>query len=145
MGKKLLVILFGILSIGVGAFLFISSMSLAKRCTVEATGKVVEIIEEKEENRDAEDAGAIVSNTYTYTYYPVIEYQAGTETVKEKSTTGYGQKDKFTVGQTIDILYNPNEPTEYIIKGEKTANIVGIGFMAVGVIIIMIGIVKKEF
>ena len=141
MKNKIFVILFGILAIGVGIFLLVSGNNKAKRCTSEAVGTVNEIIEEKEETTDED--GAIVSDTYTYTYFPVIEYKAGDKTVNKRSETGYGSKDKYKVGDNIDILYDPNNPEEYIIKNDKSSNIIGIVFIAAGVIVTGIGIIKN--
>ena len=142
MKNKIFVILFGILAIGVGIYLLVSGNNKAKRCTTEAIGTVTEIIEEKQENTDEQD-GAIISDTYTYTYYPVIEYKAGDKTVSKKSETGYGNKDKYKVGDKIDILYDPNKIDDYIIKNDKSSNIIGIVFIAVGVIVTGIGVVKN--
>lgn len=146
MKKKLFVILIGILSIAVGAFLLIRGNDMAKRCTTGTTGTVVEIIEEKEENREAEDSGATVYDTYICTYYPVIEYKAGDKTISQKYYTGYGNENKYKVGDKVDILYDPNKTEDYLIKGdEKTSSIIGIVFIVVGVLVTLIGLIKKDF
>ena len=143
MKNKIFVILFGVIAIGVGIFLLISGKNKAKRCTSGAVGTVVEIIEEKEENTDTEEDGAIVYDSYTYTYYPVIEYKVGDKTVSKRSEIGYGSKDKYKVGDKIDILYDPNKPEDYIIKNDKSSNIIGIVFIVVGVIVTGVGVVKN--
>ena len=146
MVKKLLVILFGILAIGVGIFLIVSGNNMAKRCTAKASGTVIQIIEEKEENREAQESGATVYDTYIYTYFPVIEYNAGDKTIGQKYSIGSGNKDKYKVGDKVDVLYDPNKPEDYLIKGdEKSSNLFGGIFVAAGVVVALIGVIKKEF
>lgn len=144
MKNKIFAILFGIIAIGVGIFLIVSGNGKSKRCTSEAVGTVTQVIEEKEENIETEDDEAIVQDTtYTYTYYPVIEYSVGDKTLNEKYETGYGDKNKYKIGDKVDILYNPDKTEEYLIKSDKSSNIVGIVFIAAGVIIAIVGAIKK--
>ena len=63
--KKIFVILFGLLFIGVGVFMLIKGNDLARRCTASTEGTVVEIITE-----DSTDDDGFTQ----YTYYPVIQY-----------------------------------------------------------------------
>lgn len=144
MAKKLFVILFGIVFVGVGVFLFVKGNDMSKRCTTETVGTVTEIIEEREENTEAEASGAVVYDTYKYTYYPVIEYKVEDKTFNEKYSTG-SSKSKYLVGDKIDVLYDPNKPEDYLIKGDKSSNIIGIIFIAAGAVVAIIGVVKKEF
>ena len=135
--KKLLIILSGMVVLAVGIFLFISEKGLAKRCTTEAVGTVVDI--KVEENLEEDDG---ITRT-TYTYFPIIEYNAGDKAVSKQSTTGSSGSPSYNVNDKIDILYNPNNVEEFIIKGDTTSNILSIVFIAVGVIIVFIGIVKR--
>ena len=137
--KKLLVILFGLVAIGVGIFLLVTGNSMKKRCTAEAVGTVVEVIEEREESADPDTV------SITYTYYPVIEYTAGDKTLTQKYSTGYGNRNKFKVGDKIEILYDPSKPEDYLIKNDKSSNLIGIAFIAVGAVVTVIGIVKRNF
>lgn len=137
MRRKLFVILFGVVFVGIGIFLMLKGNDMAKRCTAKATGTVVEVIEEEENNTD--DAG------YTYMYFPVIEYKAEEQTISQKYSTGDGNQDKYKVGDKVDVLYDPNKPEDYLIKGdEKTSNIMGIVFIVMGAVVAVVGIVKKE-
>lgn len=139
MGRKLLVILMGIVFVGIGIYLLVKGNDMAKRCTAETKGTVVEVIEEVEENNDSD------GHSYSYTYYPVIEFKAGEETVNKKYSTGYGNRNKYSVGDQIDILYDPNKPTDYLIKGDKTSNMLGIIFIVAGAVVTLIGVVKSDF
>ena len=136
MMKKLFVIIVGFVAVGIGIFSIITARGLSQRCTVGAVGTVVDMkIEETTEYND--DGSSTV-----YTYYPIIEYQVGDRTVTQQSTTGSGSA-KYKVNEKIAIMYNPNKVEEFIIKGDKTANIVGIVFVAAGIAIAIVGMIKR--
>ena len=131
--KRVLPVILGIVIIAVGVFLTIKSKDLEKKCTAEAVGTVVEIVREETQDED---------NFTRYTYYPVIEYKAGDRTVTKQSSTGSGTSE-YNVNDKIDILYNPDNVEEYIIKGDKTSNIIGIIFIVVGIVVSVLGVIKK--
>ena len=131
--KKIIVIIVGILFAAIGIFLFISGKNQEKRCTVETVGTVIEIIEDISTDSDGDE---------THSYYPVIEYKVGDKIISKKSSTG-SNPSKYHVNDKIAILYNPDKIDEYIIKGDKTSNILGIAFAVAGSIVAIIGIVKK--
>ena len=63
--KRFLVIIFGIIFIAVGVFIYFKNSNLIKNCTVEAEATVVDMKQEF----SSDDSGA------TYLYYPIIEYE----------------------------------------------------------------------
>lgn len=137
--KKLGVIIFALVFVAVGIFMFVRGNELSKRCTEETVGRVVSIIEEENYETDTE-----TGNSYTtYTYYPVIEYEVDGNKVSKKYNTGSGDR-KYSVNQKIDIMYNPNNVEEYIIKGDISSNIMGIIFTVLGLIVLSVGIFNKE-
>ena len=136
MMKKIFVIIIGLVAIGVGVFALITAQGLSKRCTAQALGTVVDMkIEESTQDND----GVM---TTSYTYYPVIEYQAGQKTVAQQSRTGSGSP-KYKINDKVAILYNPDNVEEYIIKGDNTADIVGIVFIVAGIAISVVGSLKR--
>ena len=135
--KKVLVIILGLIFIGVGVFLIVRGNELAKRCTEEAVGTVVEI--KMEESLESDEYG-----THTiYTYYPIIEYKAGDKTVTKQSENGSSGQSDYKLNDKIDILYNPQNVEEFIIKGDNSNNILGIIFIVAGVIAAGVGIFAK--
>lgn len=133
--KKLLMpgilfLLVGIIFAAAGIVVMIQGDSLNKRCTEEAIGTVVEII--------CETSYSDTENQYSDTYYPVIEYQVGDRTISQKSRSGENPP-KYKVGQQVEIYYNPNNVEEYIIKGDSTPTVLGIGFIVLGAIAVAVG------
>ena len=49
----------------------------------------------------------------------------------------------YNLNDKVDILYNPNKVEEYIIKGDKTSNIIGIVFIILGIIVCIAGVTKE--
>ena len=132
--KKIFVILFGLIFIGVGVFMLIKGNNLAKRCTASAEGTVVEIITE-----DATDDDGFT----TYTYYPVIQYIANGKIVSKKSSSG-SNPSKYNLNDRVDILYDPNKVEDYIIEGDKTTSFLGLIFIVAGLAVAIIGVIKHE-
>lgn len=114
----------------IGLSIFINNKK--KNCTKEATAKIKEII--VSENRDNVDGFLMVSE------YPKIEYDINGEHIEKVSSIGYMPK-KYSVGQEVEICYNPNKYDDFCIKGDKTANIVRNVFVAVGIGMFIIGII----
>ena len=130
--KKLGVILIGIISIAVGIFIFLSGQGKVKRCTIETVGTVVGINQESSIDEDG---------ITTYTYYPIIEYNVGDRKITKQSENGSGASE-YMLNDKVDILYNPENIEEFIIKGDKS-NIIGIVFVVVGIIVVGTGIIKR--
>ena len=127
--RRFLLIIFAILFIGIGIFVLVQGNALAKRCTQEAVGTVVNVV--REESTD--------SDGFTqYTYIPVIEYKAGERTITKQSSKGSGAPE-YQINDTIDILYNPNNVEEFIIKGESNT-LFGIVFIVIGIIVFLVGL-----
>ena len=134
--KKIFVILFGLIFVGIGAFMLIKGNNLAKRCTASTEGIVVEII--SEESTDTENDGF-----KQYTYYPVIQYTVEGKTVSKKSSSG-SNPSKYNVNDKVDILYDPNKVEDYIIEGDKDASFLGVIFVVAGIAVAIIGVIKHE-
>ena len=73
--RKLILVILGIVSIGLGIFIIVSGNELAKVCTEETTGTIVGIL--REEETDSEGYMSIV-------YTPQIEYKVGEQLFTEK-------------------------------------------------------------
>ena len=120
----------GIIFIIAGTFVMIQGNSLKKRCTEQATATVVDVIRVSDYST--------TESTYTYTYYPVIEYQVGDRTISQQSSSGQNPP-KYKVGEQVEILYNPNNVEEFIIKGDFIPQYLGIGFIVLGTIAVAAG------
>ena len=75
----------------------------------------------------------------SYIYYPIIEYKVDDNTIRATMDSG-SSVVKYDIDEEINILYNPDKPKEFIIKGEKSSSIIGIVVMAVGTLVTVLGI-----
>ena len=123
-------LLVGFMFIIVGIVTMNQGNDLKKRCTEETIGTVVEVI--------CESDYSTTEDTYTYTYYPVIEYQVGERTISQKSRSGQ-YPPKYKVGDQVEIYYNPDNAEEYIIKGDSIPTYLGIIFIVIGSIVLAVG------
>ena len=73
-------------------------------------GVIVDFAEER--HRYAHRHGKVRSTHYVTVYYPIVHFQADSAEYKLKST-GIVPRDKYQVGQPVDLLYDPNNPTHF--------------------------------
>lgn len=128
--SKFIAILVGLILIGAGIFTYFRGNGLAQVCTEKATATIVSMREDFETTTETEGI--------RYIYYPVIEYQANGSTVKAEIASG-SNPPAYSVNDTVEILYNPNKTSEFIVAGENQ-NIVWIILCGVGVVFIGAGI-----
>ena len=138
MNNKVLRIIFGVIVIIIGVLIIIIGNNKIKRCNTQTVGTVVDIKVKKEKD---EHEDSYVS--YKYTYYPVIEFKAGNKVVSQKYSSGYSSENAFRVGDKVDIMYDANKPETFIIKGDKSHNLLAIVFIVAGVSVIIAGVLKK--
>ena len=128
--RKLMTILFGIIAIGLGIFIVISGNKLAKVCTEPTTGTVVGILREEKTDSDGYES---------IEYTPQIEYKVGERLLTAKGN-GTSNASDHRVGEQIDIMYNPNNVEEYMIKGDNSSNIGGTIWIVLGIVILLLGL-----
>ena len=110
MKMNLVLILAGIVVIAVNLFLNSSLKNQAARDTEPATATVVDYFIGTA-NSSADDIGDTV-------YYPVVTYEVNGETI-ESQYTQYDYNENYDIGEQIDIKYNPDDPEEFVIVGDK--------------------------
>lgn len=120
--KRFLLLIVGIIFIAIGVLMYIKNSNLVKNCTVETEATVEDMKQEFSTDSDGT----------TYMYYPIIEYKAGEDTVRVTMDRG-SSTPAYDINEKITILYNPNKPKEFIVKGDKFSNIFSIVFMVLGV------------
>lgn len=100
-------------------------------CTCKVFGKVKDIARRQ----------TYSNNGYSSTMHPVFEYNIGGLTYIKESQVGSSQS-KYAIGQDVEIFYNPDNPHEYYVVGEKLTKILGNIFSVVGGICIFIAVIS---
>ena len=125
--NKIIPVIISIIFVGAGILMLFNSDKLNKRCTVETDAKIVGY---KKIAKDRVD-NFVGRENAEYTYYPIIEYKAKNELITKQYNMG-SNTPQYKEGESIVVLYNPDKEDEFIIKGEKGLNIIGIVFTALG-------------
>ena len=93
-----------------------------------ATGKVVHVTFE-------------IAITGPAVYYPVIEFTTESGTViRKKYPVGDAQK-RYEVGDELDVIYNKEDPEDFILKGNPAATF-AVLFFFLGIILIAFACAK---
>lgn len=135
--QRYLAIIVGIIMLLAGGFLFYKNANLTKKCTEEAEATIIDMKEEISADSDG---------LSSYVYYPIIEYKVGENIIKATMDSG-SSTPQYSINQKIIVLYNPNNNKEFIVKGDKSSNIMSIVMMTLGTFVTGYGIYiafKKE-
>jgi len=122
------VLLIGIFFFAIGVLLLVKEIKKKKNSTSAALAEVASYFTSVSSDEDGGE---------TYSYFPVMRYYIAGKCYEQKSDTGSGKK-KYEIGQKVNILYNPDNPNEFMIEGDKNtfiAAVIGI-ILGLGAIIL---------
>lgn len=121
-------------------FIFITLKNLVvraikkRRCTKALTATVVEVKEKTSTRGRSRSHSGITA----IEYLPIVSYRVdGTEYTKHLSKTYHA--DACAIGQTVELLVNPNKPSEINKKG--ASNKADIVILCIGLLMGVIGII----
>ena len=129
--SMILLIAIAVVFIILGIVVIFLDSGLQMKCTEQTTGTVVDVV--CKEYYDS-DTG------FSYSYFPIIEYQAGDRTVTQMSNSGE-YPSRYRVGEQVEICYNPNNVEQFIIKGDASASFIGFAFVGLGAIAVLAAII----
>ena len=131
-----LIMFSGILAL-IGVIFFIIGIAILTNwkkkeinCTSKTYGKVTDIVGRQYYDRD---------DGYSTSWYPVIEYNVGELKFIKESPYG-SSHSKYTIGQDIEVYYNPEDYNEYYIAGDNLPKTLATIFTIVGIGAIIISI-----
>jgi hypothetical protein len=114
-----------------------------KRCTKETVGILDGFDDEKILTRKVKDYyyyekySKIKTNTVVYTS-PIFLFKVDNE--EYRATYFRPIEKKLKIGQKMNIQYNPENPYEYIVIGDKYLNVNSKSAQSTGIILILLGI-----
>ena len=119
---------------------FIALKRKDKRCTKKAKAKITSISRFKSTTIDATETSIEIEK-----YRPCIEYRAVGILRKAEINISSEREDAFKTGKTVHILYNPDNPDEFISVGKysesQTRYIFGaviFGFIALFLLVLVL-------
>ena len=122
-------LLVGIVTVMIGIIVIAAGEKKKKRCTASAQAVIVEVEKEIKESEN---------NGRDYSYTPIYEFTAGGTTVRKSGGIYSYNKKEFRVGDVTTVMYNPDSPEEFCVKGKNGGKAFGIALMLLGFIIIAI-------
>lgn len=118
--------LVGVIFLAVGLGLRAAFRRREERMRARAAGTVVEVV-----RRMGNDSAA---------FYPIVEFEADGRKISLESSDGGGRK-RFYEGQSVEVLYDPDDPSQFMLEGFNALAIVGKVFLIIGLACIAIGVI----
>ena len=116
-------IILAVILIGIGAALIFAGVNMKnenaymREFGVETVGIVVDYDIYVIESEDEEDGSITVDETR---YYAILEYQAEGKTYTWKSTNYSKDKKPYAIGDTVPLIYAPDDPGNVFLPDEYT-------------------------
>lgn len=121
----ILFLLIGVAFVAAGVVGWKVSSAKESHCDATAIATVVDMIE-----GETEDG---------YVYYPVLQYMVNGQEYKGRYSIG-SYPPAFEIGGKTRIMYNSEDPWEFIVKGDSTPIILVIVFSILGVAMVLVGV-----
>ena len=138
MSPKGVVMLFGVVLFSIGAlffalshFFYTSIQRKQKDCVISALATIVEI--------QQVTSSATGDGIPTTSWYPVYEYTVGEQTIRKRSAFGF-TKDKYYVGQRVEIKYNPQNMNEFYNPSDQSRKMI-VAFQWIGIALMVMGVI----
>ena len=116
--------LVGAIFLAVGFGLRAAFRRREERMRARATGTVTEVV-----RRASNDSA---------TFYPIVEFEADGRRISLESSDGGGRK-RFYEGQSVEVLYDPDDPSQFMLDGFSTQALVGKIFLIIGLVSVAVG------
>ena len=110
----------------IGFFVARSGRKRKRRCTAPVTGTVVDV----QRTTDTDENGH-----NDYRYVPIYEFTAGSVQIRRQGNVAARRSRAYKVGETKQLLYNPEKPEEFIEAGSSTGGGGGVALMILAVLV----------
>lgn len=123
--------LVGVIFTAIGVGITSNRKRKEQRCTMYTSGTVIDVVRRVSSDMDGHSAAY---------WHPVFSYYAGGRQIQRESHFGSGQP-KFTVGETVQICYNPDNAEDYYVVEEMLAPLLGRIFTWVGIACLTVAVI----
>lgn len=123
----------GVVMILLGLLSSKKAKAKSSRCSVPCTARIVRIDKDYTDHSDG--------NQREDGYIPIFAYTVNGQEYEARSNVATKKKDEYMVGDAANICYNPDRPSEFIVRGksEKSSK-GGAGILILlGLILIILG------
>lgn len=127
MNPQIVVLVIGVLCILGGIFLIRKGNKLKKRCTEKTLAKVIDVEVSKQSREDGGDE-----------YRPVVSFNYDGKDYSGQIGIVTKSRKAYKVGDTMDVLFDPNDPSCFIDAKRNVSIRAGIVFILVGIFFIVL-------
>ena len=120
--------LVGVIFTCVGIGLRRAFLRKEERLRARATGTVTEVVRRVSHSSDGASAS----------WYPIVEFEADGRAISLEYDEGGGRK-RFYEGQSVEVLYDPDDPSCFRLEGRSAVGLLGRVFIIVGLVCIALG------
>lgn len=131
--SNLWILVAGILAVGAGVFVLISS-NKTKQANTEAVVATVTAYEEGEQFNSSTDALETV-------YYPVVRFSVNGDDM-ECTYSQFYNSEKYPIGESIEIHYSPENPAGFTIDEDNRSGVTAAWEIPVGILLIAFAIFR---
>lgn len=124
----------GLCFLAFGIVMTIIPKNQEKKCTEEVTAVVVDMDEIKSTHRTKK------RHYTTTTYAPVYRYEYNGKEYTKKSNVS-SSNPKFTEGDKVKIMLDPNDPTKFYVPDDNTMSILSTIFLSIGGVFVLVSII----
>ena len=119
----------GLILVAVAVGILISQRKKRKKCTQRAVGTVTDMVLKS------------ASNPRYSSWHPEIEFTAADGRMIRKVYSFGSDKKSFSVGQQVEIMYDPHDPGYFYLPQSKAAKIIAAIFIPIGILFTCTGFV----
>ena len=124
--------LVGVIFLIIGIVMLKNRKKKEIKCTSMTYGKITDIVKHNDPSTD---------DVYSPGWYPVFEYNIGEQKFIREYHYGSHQT-RYTIGQDVEVYYNPEDYNEYYIGGDTLPKKFAIVLTLVGIVAIFIAIIS---
>lgn len=124
-------VIFGMIFLIVGIIVGTSNAKTKKICTEKVQAEVVNIL-----SHTSSSGSGRKKHTSTV-YCPVFEFEFNNQTYTAH-TNNYSSPCKYDKGETYEIYFNPDKPSQIYLPNDKTATILSVVFSIIGGVFVLI-------
>lgn len=124
MYKKIIAFALAAILTAAGLFCLVRFAVTRRAATETANAKVVELAAEETLVSETDAATDVEYERLETVYYPVFSYEVGGQLYETKYASG-NSEPAYEIGQTVEIRYNPDDPTSIVVSGDNSGLVIG--------------------
>ncbi len=132
---QLAIIGLGLLLLVIAFFTYSRTKKLLK-VGITTMAEIIDVVEKQSQDYDEDGYSSTTTN-----YYPVLKFQTKDgQDVQFQASVGVSSKNKYKVGQKLEVVYDPSKPEKAKIKSFIQLWLITIILTVIGAVFVVAGI-----